>query len=452
MKTSYQFILAFFLLLSIDITNAQPTDLSEIKVGENVPEYALSGWLKDSAKTVSVSELHNHKLLILDFWATWCGSCIYELPKLDSLKNVFGDKVEVVAAGYQDYNTIGAFFKQNPAYEPHYLRVLTNDHILLKLFPHKSLPHMVWINSEGKVAAITDGEDVTANNIRAIINNGHPAIELKKDVINFDFRHTFHLRDTSFSGRSIFTNRTAGIFSYEGTFGDKPGIINRIFASNLPIRTLYWIAAFHHELSFTNFDRIFLEVRDSLKYMQPKFAYASYKKSKYFDPESWHSTSWEKDNLYCYELILPQERQDTILYQYMISDLNRYLNLNGRFEKRLMDCFVLTYEKNGAQSLKVSAQKPDIVYQQKKSVSSLDVPVALKAQNIGMLVKFLNMTIDKSQIVDETGIDKHLLLDFDLSALKKGYTMDQINKLLEPYGLTLRSAKRNVRVFVLSEI
>jgi thiol-disulfide isomerase/thioredoxin len=35
----------------------------------------------------------NGKLMILDFWATWCGACISKFPKLDSLQKKYADKL-----------------------------------------------------------------------------------------------------------------------------------------------------------------------------------------------------------------------------------------------------------------------------------------------------------------------------------------------------------------------
>ena len=48
--------------------------------------------INDSEKTISSSE---NKILLLNFWATWCAPCIKEIPELIELKKKFKNNVEV---------------------------------------------------------------------------------------------------------------------------------------------------------------------------------------------------------------------------------------------------------------------------------------------------------------------------------------------------------------------
>jgi len=63
----------------------------------------------------------------------------------------------------------------------------------------------------------------------------------------------------------------------------------------------------------------------------------------------------------------------------------------------------------------------------------------------------LNAAIDHGQIINETNIDKGILLDLDLNGLKHGMTPVQVNNILLKYGLYLEKDIRNVPVFVVSE-
>ncbi len=63
-------------------------------VGESCPDFTLPQYLKGGDFTLSE---HKGKIVIINFWATWCGPCVTELPGFERIREEFADKVEVVA-------------------------------------------------------------------------------------------------------------------------------------------------------------------------------------------------------------------------------------------------------------------------------------------------------------------------------------------------------------------
>src|SRR5690606_16797115 len=127
------------------------------------------------------------RLTILDFWATWCSSCIKAFPKMETLQDEFKDRLQVVLVNTRnsgdDTIKVNRFFKkwQERTGKPLYLRSVVNDSILDAMFPHNLVPHYVWINSSGKVIATTSVEQVTAANRRAVRDGVDVAFPMKKD-------------------------------------------------------------------------------------------------------------------------------------------------------------------------------------------------------------------------------------------------------------------------------
>lgn len=61
-------------------------------VGSKAPDFTV----QDAQRTVSLHDLRG-KIVVLNFWATWCPPCIEEMPSLVQMQRQLGDKVTVFA-------------------------------------------------------------------------------------------------------------------------------------------------------------------------------------------------------------------------------------------------------------------------------------------------------------------------------------------------------------------
>lgn len=128
------------------------------------------------------------RLILLDFWATWCGSCLKKFPLLDSLQQQFGAQLKVILVNSRstgdDADKIIAFFtkRKNSNGRPFQFPLLIADTVLKNYFPHTILPHYVWIHKNIFIAA-TGPAEITAANISAVISGLPVSLQTKNDSL-----------------------------------------------------------------------------------------------------------------------------------------------------------------------------------------------------------------------------------------------------------------------------
>lgn len=276
-------------------------------------------------------------LLILDFWATWCASCRYSFPRLQALQEQFGPELKVLlvngAATGDDAGKVAAFFQKCRQRDgtPYSLEGVVGDTALPDLFPHKLLPHYVWIRG-GRVAAITGSEEVSEEHIRAFLEGRDPGLHLKQDTAGFDGKRPL-LTQAGAAGweavqhHSLLTAALEGLPSASGLLRDTVRGSVRLFFTHARLLTLLQYA-YDTRLPPS---RILLELAQPARLRAPDGA------------------NTPPLPTYNYELTLPLQREGA-LHRYMQEDLERYFSLRATTEVRPLKCLVLREEPGAKRS------------------------------------------------------------------------------------------------------
>jgi len=129
--------------------------------------------LEDSSGKTATMENYRGKVLLLDFWATWCTGCKHEIPWFAAFQSSYGDKgLAVVGVSLDDggWKVVKPFLAETKV---PYRIVLGND-ATAQRYGISNMPDTFLIDRQGRLAAaykagLVDRADIEAN-IRALLS------------------------------------------------------------------------------------------------------------------------------------------------------------------------------------------------------------------------------------------------------------------------------------------
>jgi len=432
-------VIAFsFLMCILFHANAQVRSLS---IGDEMPDLKFE-MLDYKNPTANLSDFRG-KLLILDFWSTWCTSCIAKFPELVSIQKKFGDKVMILPVGFDAYRegSIKAFLtKRNSEKKPINLPSALqkdSDTLLMKLIPFRGLPHEVWIDTAGKIIAITYSEEVNEKNVNNYFHGKLEELPLKYWDPNFDMQKPLLLNgnggpDENFLYRSIITNHNPRV--QLDVRQNSPQITRLGMANRLPLDLIKLATELTYKGEFSriiSFDHLNKRVSaDSV---------LLHRMTKRGD-NTMTPVQRQGYNLFCYDLTLPGSFSRADAGKKMLLDLENFFGVKVSSKIDKVNCLVLvrTSQKD---KIKMNSQL-------KKSEKQVDPGLELKNATLQILVSYFNQEVNIPFVIDETGYDFKVDIELKIS---KSDDLERIRKALRNYDLDLLPVVRELEMLVLEE-
>ena len=150
MKTITRFLAIVVLVLSTSMSGAAPAP--KLAAGDIAPPYAGHNYDGDPTSPADFKG----KVVVISFWASWCGPCLKEIPMLEGIQRTAGkNQIRVIAINIEASDVYRRLVRKLPSYE----MLLTHDRGRdgSELFGVNGIPHMLIINREGKIVKICRG-------------------------------------------------------------------------------------------------------------------------------------------------------------------------------------------------------------------------------------------------------------------------------------------------------
>jgi len=139
----------------VEHRSQQPPPMDSALIGQPLPALALPDL---EGKLHPLSDYRGQRVL-LNFWASWCGPCLEEMPALNQAQEKFGDHAPIVIGIAMDEPArIRTFLAAHAVNYPILLGQLSPPSTSLKLGNSREiLPYSVLIDADGSILATHAG-------------------------------------------------------------------------------------------------------------------------------------------------------------------------------------------------------------------------------------------------------------------------------------------------------
>jgi len=128
--------------------NSMPdvTEEEKAEIGYTAPDFSVA---LVSGKTVKLSDFRG-KVVFINFWASWCGPCVNEMPDIQKLSDAFPDDLVVLAINCSEKKDKVEKFISDNGYT--FNVGLDEDGAIQDKYPTMGIPYTLIIDAKGIIS------------------------------------------------------------------------------------------------------------------------------------------------------------------------------------------------------------------------------------------------------------------------------------------------------------
>lgn len=396
-------------MFSIQIARGQITSLT---IGDPVA-LAIPVALTNFPKSKSTMDRFSAELMVIDFYNTHCSSCIAAFPKNNKLQQRYGNRLRILPVTYEDKKKVDDFNKKNDYMKGNALPIIIKDKTLSAMFPHRGVPHLVWI-WKGIVVAITNGDMLTEDNVDYVLSGRSVADWPRKDDF-FNYENQEFLRDSALYSKFYAYQNGAKLNYLIDTIGDKL----RIKFTNVypqPLFTFLYGKMAPGMPFMKKKERLVLNVKD---------------RSTFERDTTIPYSLWLQEHAFCYESTWPLGMEEKVLMSKIVNDIGNRLSLEVLYTKQKARVWVIKGLNEKSPSINQSNEKGAVL------------------QSLLVWKGFLEIMQEAFPPILIDGVESEMKITIFSSMMVNDFA--SMKKMLNLNGLDLVEEEREIEVLVFED-
>lgn len=392
----------------------------ESEIGTKLKGVSLQAVQGDRLVDYDLLNQSKNKIVLIEFWETWCGACIEGMSHLKNLKDKYPNDLKVICISSDSFKKTADFINKN-LYPFDF--IFDEQKKVSSIFPHSMKPFSIVIDKKGKIQAKTHPSYINESQINQMLLGyaiDVPSVEnfnpndlgnrnTTPSLISFELLN-HKLGEKGYSSLTKSKNKKRIVTGYTASaFIDTTETITEYITSAKNILQLY-------QFAYGNISESRFIYTDNLNYIKSNA------------PNNLYKLNYSISNLF------------GDFNKVLISQLNGVLGLET--EKTLIDTTVLILKKVEINDNSIKLANPQKGKYIKTSISNYQF-FEVSGNQIE-LHELVTLISDKTQKIVELDIKEGFSYELNISMNKPTLDIDEWIDYFQKEGLYLTKEKRKI--------